>query len=187
MEKRNSKKEKGQALLGRPASLSAQPSRAARPPLSSLPRADARLAPPGAGHVAAVRRRRGRAAGRPTYPSRDSTPRPEPPFYPLPLSLFFSPLARTAAVAAAPPRRHCRPALRRSPQAALVALSLRQDHRRARLRRGKPLRTLYRGENPSRTLNLSPELARTRRRAPPRKNFPVSAPFCMFFSALDSE
>jgi len=90
VEKRNSKKKKrGQALLGRPASLSAQPSSAARPPLASLPRADARLAPPGAGHVAAVRRRRGRAAGQPAYLGRDGAPRPQAPFCPpTPLSLL---------------------------------------------------------------------------------------------------
>ena len=52
----------GKALLGRPASLSAQLDSAARSPHPSLPRVDARLRPPDAGHVAAVRRRRGRAA-----------------------------------------------------------------------------------------------------------------------------
>jgi len=72
VEKRNSKKG-GYALLGRPASLSAQPSHAARPPLPSLPRTDARLAPPGA-------------------PMRHSAP----PLH----SLFFLPI-RAAAVAAA--------------------------------------------------------------------------------------
>ena len=111
------KRKGGQALLGRPASLSAQPSSAARPPLDSLPRADARLAPPDAGHVAAVRRRRGRPAGRPAYPDRDGTPRPQAPFC-LPRStLSSSSLARAAAAAAtaavplpaeAPPLAACR-------------------------------------------------------------------------------
>jgi hypothetical protein len=52
--------------------------------------AGARFAPPDAGHVAAVRRRRGCSAGRPAYPGRDGTPRPQAPYCPLPLPLFFS-------------------------------------------------------------------------------------------------
>ena len=92
MEKWNSKKiKRGQALLGRPASLLAQPSRTAWPPLPSLPRADARIAPPSAGHVTAVRRRRGRAAGRSSYPGRDGTPCPQAPFCPPPAPLSLLP------------------------------------------------------------------------------------------------
>ena len=61
-EKKFKKKKRGLALLGRPASLSAQPDSAARFPSPLSPARGARLAPPGAGHVAAVRRHRGRAA-----------------------------------------------------------------------------------------------------------------------------
>ena len=61
-EKKFKKKKRGQALLGRPASLSAQPDSAACFPSPLSPARGTRLAPPGADHVAAVRRRRGRAA-----------------------------------------------------------------------------------------------------------------------------
>jgi len=44
-----------------------------------------------------------------------------------------------------------------------------QDHHRTRLRRGKPVRTLYRGEKPLCAVNRSSELLRPRRRAPPRR------------------
>ena len=78
------KRERGQALLGRPASLLAQLGSAARSP-SPLSRArGARLAPPGAGHVAAVRRRWTRR-GRPPTPlvgTPAQAPRPFRPFCP---------------------------------------------------------------------------------------------------------
>ena len=130
------------AVLGQPASLSAHP--APRPGLpSALPRADA----PASLHPVAIRRRRGRAA-RPTpvgtrrlipvgTPPRD----PDAPFCP-PSTPSPSPLASAAAAATAVAPLSAE--LRRSPQAALVARSLRQDHRRVRHRRGKPLRALPR-------------------------------------------
>ena len=96
---------------------------------SPLPCAGARLAPPDAGHVAAVRRRRGRAAGRPAYPGWDSPTRPQAPFCLLPLPLFFSARERSHSSS-----DHLgaiggqRSAARRRPKAALVALSLHQDH-----------------------------------------------------------
>ena len=116
---------------------------AVRPGLPSpLPRADARLTPPGAGHMAAVRRRCGRAA-RPTGLPRSGRHPVTPGAIlspPLPLLLC----SRAQPQQQQPPRRHCRSKLRHSPQAALVNRSLRQDHRRVRLRRGKPLRALPR-------------------------------------------
>jgi len=72
-------------------------SRAAQPPLPSPARGRARLAPPGAGHVAAVRRRRGRAA-RPTSLSRSGRhpAPPDAPFCP-PRSLSFSARERSSS------------------------------------------------------------------------------------------
>jgi len=178
LEKRNSKKEKrGQALLARPPPF--RPSFPLPSPVRGRPPRSTRRRPRG-----------GRTSA--SWTRRWPTDLPRSGQHPARLDAILSPpapsvLLRSRAQPQRPPRPHCRPALRRSPQAALVALSLRQDNRRARLRRGKPLRTLYRGENPPRTLNLSPEFARTRRRAPPRRNLPVSAPFCLFFSALGSE
>jgi len=91
------KRERGQALLGRPASLSAHSAAQPSSPSPSPARGCARLAPPGAGHVAAVRRRRGRS--RPTdrhnpvgTPPR--APRP-PPLCPLPTP-SYSPPARSS-------------------------------------------------------------------------------------------
>ena len=121
--------------------------------------------------------------GRSAYPGRDATPHPQTR-HTVPPAPSRSPLtsaAETTVVAPLPAE------LRRSPQAALVARSLCQDHRRVRLRRGKPLRTLYRGENPPRAHNLSPEFARHRRSAPPRRSLPIFAPFRLFLSALGSE
>ena len=136
------KGERGQALLGRPASLSAHP--ATRPNLPSpLPRADAPAslhpAPatwrPYAGVVDAP-------LGRPAYPGRDATPRPQTRHY-VPPAPSPSPLA-SAAAAAATAAEPLLAELRRSPQAALVSRSRRQDHRRVHLHRGKPLRALPR-------------------------------------------
>jgi len=172
-------------LLGRPASLSAQPDSAAQfsPPLS--PARGRRLAPPGAGHVAAVRRRRGRAAADRPYPGRDAAPRPQAtPFCPLPAPLSF-----LRSRAQQPQQLRCSDIageLRRSPPAPPVTHPRRQNHRCTRLRRGKPLRTLYRGERPPRALNRSPEFPRPRRSAPSCRNLLVSATFRLFSSAFGS-
>jgi len=178
------KEERGQALLGRPASLSAHPSRAARPPLPS----------PARGHSPRSTRRRPRGGRTPASwtPARP-TGLPRSGRQPVPPDAILSPplplllRSRAQPQQQQPPRRHCRPKLRRSPQAALVVCSLSQDHRRVRLRRGKPLRALYRGENPPWDRNLSPEFTRPCQSASPRRNLPVSAPFGLFLSALGSE
>ena len=96
------KRKRGQALLGRPASLSAQPDSVVHFPSLLSPARGGRLAPPDAGHVAAIRRRwtrRGRPAitwseGRPVPPGSTLSPRSS---LLLPLSL-----ASVAAVAAPP-------------------------------------------------------------------------------------
>jgi len=106
--KKIKKKKRGQALLGRPTSLSAQPDSAACFPSPLSPACGARLAPPGTGHVAAVRRRwtrRGRPAfiwsGRRLAPPGHSTLSPAPPS-------LLPPSASAAAAVAAPPPRHRR-------------------------------------------------------------------------------
>ena len=151
------KRKKGQALLGRPASLSARS--AARPNSPSpLPRADApaslHSAPatwrPYAGVVDAAAQPTGL-----TRSGRHPAP-PDAPFCPLPAP---SPSPLTSAAAAATTAAPLLAELRRSPPATLVSHSPRQDHRRARLRRGKPLRTLYQGES-------HPFLPRPRRSSP---------------------
>jgi len=86
---------------------------------------------------------------------------------------------RSSAAAPSPEKLRC------SPPATLVPQSRRQNHQRARRRRGKLLRTLYRGESPSNTVNRSSELLRPRRRAPPRRTSLVSASFRLLFGALD--
>ena len=107
-EKKFKKNKRGQALLGRPASLLAQPDSVARFPSPLSPARGARLAPPGAGHVAAVRRRwtrRGRPAfnwsGRRPAPPGHSTLSPAPPS-------LLPPSASVAAALVAPPPRHRR-------------------------------------------------------------------------------
>ena len=171
-------------MLGRPASLSAQPSHAARFPLPSLPHADARLAPPGGGHMAAVRRRRGCATADRLIPVGMASRAPRRhSVSPAPLSSSSPVRERSSrnSSAATPSLAE----LHRSPPEALVTHSLRQDHHRNRLRRGKPLRTLYRGERPPQALNRSPEFPRPRRRAPPCRNLLVLASFRLLLSALD--
>ena len=74
--------------------------------------------------------------------------------------------------------------LRCSPPATPVPQPRCQDHQRTRRRRGKPLRTLYRGESPSYAVNRSPELLRPCRRAPPRRISPVPISFCSLLCAL---
>jgi hypothetical protein len=134
--------------------------------------------------VAAVRRRRGRAAADPPSPGRDAAPRPQAtPF--CPRSSLSSSSARErncsrSSSAAAPSMEK----LRCSPPATPVPQPRRQDHHRTRLRRGKLLRTLYRGERPSFAVNRSAELLRPRRRALPRRTSLVSASFCLLFGAL---
>ena len=126
-------------LLGRPASLSARSAARANSP-SPLSRADA----PASFHPAL-------ATWRPYAGVVDAAARPtgltwsgrhpahlDAPLCPLPAP-SPSPLASAAAATAAAPLLA---KLRRSPPAALVARSLRQSHRRVRLRRGKPLRKL---------------------------------------------
>ena len=102
------KRERGQALLGRPASLSAQPDSAARFP---LPLSPARGRPPSStrrrprgGRTSASWTRRGRPAL--TWSGR----RPAPPGHSIlspPRSPLLPPLTSAAAVAA-PPQRHRR-------------------------------------------------------------------------------
>ena len=91
------KKEKRASLLGRTASLSTRS--AARPSTTSSPaRGRAHLAPPGAGHVAAVRRRRGR--GRPVdrHKPVGTPPRaPKRPTLSPPRSLSFSARERSSS------------------------------------------------------------------------------------------
>ena len=184
MRKEIKKRERGQALLGRPASLSAQPGSAARFPSPLSPARGARLAPTGAGHVAAVRQRRGHAAADPPSPGRDANPRPQAtPF--CPHSSLSSSSARernrsrsSSAAAPSPEKLRC------SPPVTPVAYPQRQSHHCTRRRRGKLLRTLYRGERPSFAVNRSPELLRPRRRAPPRRTSLVSASFRLLFGTL---
>ena len=86
---------------------------------------------------------------------------------------------RSSAAAPSPEKLRC------SPPATPVPQTRRQNHQRARRRRGKLLRTLYRGESPSNAVNRSSELLRPRRRAPPRRTSFVSASFRLLFGALD--
>jgi len=151
LRKEMEKKERGQALLGRPASLSARSG--ARPnSASSLSCADA----PASLHpaVATWRPYAGvvDAAARPTGLTRSGRhpAPPDAPLYPLPAP-SPSPLTSIAAATATAPLLA---ELHRSPPAALVARSLRQSHRRVHLRRGKPLHTLYLGESHPRAHNL---------------------------------
>ena len=170
--------------MGRPASLSA---RSAAWPISPspLPRTDApaSLHPalatwwPYAGVVDAAARPTGL-----TRSGRHPAP-PDAPFCPLPAP---SPSPLTSAAAAATAVAPLLAELRRSPPAASVSRSPCQGRRCVRLRRGKPLRTLYRGESRPRARNLSPEFPRPRRSAPPRRNPPISTPFRLLLSALGS-
>jgi len=178
------KKGKGAGAAG-PTRLPFDPlSRAAQLPLPSPTRGRARLAPPGAGHVAAVRRRRGRdrLADR-LIPVRTPPRAPRRPLCPLPAPSPSSLASAAAAVTIVAPLLA---ELRRSPPTASVSRSPRQGHRHVRLRRGKPLRTLYRGESHPRARNRSPEFTRPHRNAPPRRNPPISASFRLFLSALGS-
>ena len=68
----------------------------------------------------------------------------------------------------------------------LVGHSTRQGHRRARLRRGKPLRTLYQGESHPQACSSSPEFVQPRRSAPPLRNPPSLALIRLFLSVLGS-
>ena len=95
-----------------------------------------------------------------------------------------SPLASAAAAATAAAPLLAQ--LRHSPPAMSVSHCPRQGQRRVRLRRGKPLRTLYRGESHQRARNHPSEFTRPRRSAPPRRNPPVSASFRLFLSVLGS-
>ena len=140
-------KKRGQALLGRPASLSAQP--AARPasPSSLSPARDARLAPSRGGHVAAIRRRwarRGRPPPPPWSRRRPASPDALSILSPVPSPSFLRPRTQLQQQQLRP--RHCWKKLRRSPPVAPELQARRQGHQRTRRRRGKPLRTLYRGE-----------------------------------------
>jgi len=95
------KGKRGQALLGRPTSLSAQPGSAAHFPSPLSPARGARFAPPGAGQVAVVRRRWTRR-GRPAYTwsgRRPATPEPST-LLPAPPTLL-PPRASAAAAEAA--------------------------------------------------------------------------------------
>ena len=109
---------------------------------------------------------------------------PDAPFYPLPAP-SPSPLA-SAAAAAATAVAPLLAELRRSPPAAPVSHSPRRDHRRARLRRGKPLRMLHQGESHPRARNRSPDFPRPRRSTLPRRNPLISASFRLILSALGS-
>jgi len=77
---------------------------------------------------------------------------------------------RSSAAAPSPEKLRC------SPSATPVPQPRRQNHQRTRRRRGKLLRTLYRGESPSNAVNRSSELLRPRF---------VSASFRLLFGALD--
>ena len=175
-------KKRGQALLGRPATLSAQPDSAARFP---LPLSPARGRPPSStrrrphgGRTSASWTRRGRPA------LSRSGRRPAPPGHSIlspPRSPLLPPLASATAVAA-PPQRH----RQRAPPATPVTYPWRQNHRCTRLRRGKPLRMLYRGERPPRALNRSPEFPRPHQSAQLRRNLLVFASFRLLSSALGS-
>ena len=173
------KKERGQALLGRPASFSAH-SRA-QPSSPSPPRAWARPAflhrmPamwwPYVGDVAAA------ALLRPAWPGRDATPLPYTPPFSLPPSpsLIFTPAPSSAAMPL--------PAeLRRSPSAVSSGHLPHQAHRWVRHHRSKPLRTLNGGGKPTCDCNGSPEFNRPRRSAPPHENPLFPAPFYLFLCA----
>jgi len=78
---------------------------------------------------------------------------------------------RSSAAAPSPEQLRC------SPPATPVPQHRRQNHQRTRHRRGKLLRTLYRGESPPNAVNRSSELLRPRRRAPPRRTSLVFASF----------
>ena len=116
------KKGKGQALLGQPRFPFGPASGPACLPLPLSPARGARLAPPGAGHVAAVRRRWTRR-GRPPTPlvgTPARAPRPFPPFCP-PRPPSPSSLRSHRVAAAAPPRAIAgeSPAARRRPHQSL--------------------------------------------------------------------
>jgi hypothetical protein len=125
-----------------------------------------------------------RAAAGHLHPLVGTPARAPRPFHPLcraPLSLL-PPLAqrsRSNSAAAPSPEQ-----LRYSPPATPVPQSRHRNHQRIRHRRGKLLRTFYRGESPSSAVNSSLELLRARRSAPPRRilSFPTS--FHSFFGAL---
>jgi hypothetical protein len=99
------KKRKGQALLGQPRFPFGPASDPACLPSPSPSRARTRLAPPGAGHVAAVRRRWTRRGRPPTPPGRDAGAGSQtisPVLSPAPSFSFL--LRSHRAAAAAPPR-----------------------------------------------------------------------------------
>ena len=174
----------GRRCRANPAPLSAQ--RAARPAsLSpSLPRAAPALSQPASPRGG---RTPARSAPRPatyTPPGRDagSGSQAIPSILsPAPLSLL-PPLAqrgRTNSTAAPSPEQ-----LRCSPLATPVPQPRRRNHQSARRSRGKLMRTLYRGESPSSTVNRSLELPRARRSAPPRRILPFPTSFRWFLVAL---
>jgi hypothetical protein len=184
-EKNFKKKKREQALLGRPASLSAQP--AARPasPSPLSPVRGARLAPSSDGHVAAVRRRWARR-GRPPPPPWSGR-RPAPPDHSLHSVARASPSSlrpRSSSSSRSSAARHYRSKPRRSPPAAPELQARRQEYQRTCRRRGKPLRALYRGEKQPCAVNRSPVLLRPRRSAPPRWILLYPASFRSFFGAL---
>jgi hypothetical protein len=86
---------------------------------------------------------------------------------------------RSSAVAPSPEQLRC------SPPATPVPQPRRQNHQSTRRRRGKLLRTFYRGESPSSAVNSSLELFRARRSSPPRRILLFPPPFRSFFGALD--
>ena len=180
--KKFKKRERGHALLGRPASLSARSH--ARPTVSPPPRVRARPAlldptlatwRPYVGDVATTARLRL------AWPGRDATPLPQAP--PFSLSPPPSPAATptpSSAVATLLAE------LRRSPPAVSTGHLACQAHRCVRHRRGKPLRTLNRGGKPPCDRNGLPEFIRSRRSDPPHWNPPFSAPFRLFLCMLCS-
>ena len=122
-------------------------------------------------------------APRPTTPSPWSRRRPAPldrSLHSVARAFSLLPPCACAAAAAAPPA----PFLEKAPPVAPELQPRRQGHQRTRRRRGKPLRTLYRGEKQSCAVNRSSELLRPRRRAPPRRILLYPASFRSFFGAL---
>ena len=86
---------------------------------------------------------------------------------------------RSSAAAPSPEQLRC------SPPATPVPQPRRQNHQRTCRRRGKLLRTIYRGESPLNAVNRSSKLLRPRRRAPRRRTSLVFASFRLLFGALD--
>ena len=123
-------------------------------------------------------------APRPTTPSPWSGRRPAPQTTPSILSPAPSPSFLRLRSSSSSAARHCQRKPRRSPPAAPELQTRRQERQRTRRRRGKPLRTLYRGEKQPCAVNRSPELLRPRRRAPPRRILRYPTSFRSLFSAL---